>query len=284
MVSYYISHDGLKLAYRIMGKFTGAPVICLPGITRNSTDFDYLAPHLNKYALICPDYRGRGMSDWDKDPENYNALTEAKDILQLMDLLDIGSAPIIGTSRGGIIAVIMANLAPERVLGIIFNDIGSEIERTGLKRINEYIGRKPAAKTISEAAENLKLFSEGFTGVPQKRWHEEANKHYIKTPEGLKINYDPKLREGFKQYLASGNVNLWQEFEILRHTHYGIIRGKNSDILSAETVEKMLKRFPDGMYKEVPLRGHVPFLDEWESLDLIHAFLKSHYKVSRLMT
>ena len=273
MTSYYQAEDGLRLAYKIKGNKNGSPVLCLPGVSRNSTDFDYLAPNLKEFALICPDYRGRGLSEWDSNPANYNALIEAQDIIKLLGILDIASIPIIGTSRGGMIAVVMANIDPKRVAGVIFNDIGPVIEKSGLERILEYIGRNPSAKTIPEAAENLKMFSEGFEGVPHSRWLEEAQKHCLETPDGLKINYDPNLRVGFKQYLESGKMELWSEFDILKSIPFGLLRGANSDLLSRETVNKMQELFPHGIFAEVPDRGHIPFLDERESLTLICSFL-----------
>lgn len=275
MTSYYQSEDGLRLAYKIKGNKKGKPVLCLPGVTRNSSDFDYLARCINEFALICPDYRGRGLSEWDSNPENYNALVEARDIFRLLDVLEIASIPIIGTSRGGMIAVVMANLAPKRVAGVVFNDVGPVIEKISLDRILEYIGRNPSAKTIPEAAEDLERFSEGFNGVPQSRWLEEAQKHYQKTTDGLKINYDPKLRIGFKQYLISGKLELWSEFDVLKSIPFGLIRGENSDLLSRETVIKMQEIFHHGFYTEVPDRGHIPFLDEAESVDFISSFLNS---------
>ncbi len=274
MTSYYQSSDGLRLSYTIKGNKDGLPVLCLPGVTRNSSDFNYLAQNIREYALICPNYRGRGQSEWDSNPDNYNALVEARDILILMDLLEISSAPIIGTSRGGMIAIVMANLDASRIAGIMFNDIGPVIDKSGLIRILEYIGRNPSAKTIPEAAENLQKFNVGFEDVPQERWLEEAQKHYLTTTGGLKINYDPKLRIGFKQYLNTGKLELWEEFGILKSLPFGVIRGVNSDILSLETIQRMEELFPHGAYAEVPDRGHVPFLDERECLDVINTFLK----------
>lgn len=273
MTFYYQSIDGLSLSYAIKGNEDGLPVLCLPGVTRNSSDFDYLAQNIGEYALICPDYRGRGQSEWDSNPDNYNALVEARDVFILMDLLEISSAPIIGTSRGGLIAIVMANMDLARIAGIMFNDIGPVIEKSGLMRILEYIGRNPSAKTIPSAAENLQKFNVGFDDVPRKRWQEEAQKHYLTTTGGLEINYDPKLRIGFKQYLDTGKLELWKEFGILKSLPFGVIRGVNSDILSLETVQRMEELFPHGIYAEVPDRGHVPFLDERECLDLINMFL-----------
>ncbi len=275
MTSFYQSDDGLRLAYKIKGNKNGSPVLCLPGVSRNSSDFDYLAQNTKEFALICPDYRGRGLSEWDSNPENYNVLVEARDVIKVLDILEITSIPIIGTSRGGMIAVVMANLVPKRVKGVVFNDIGPVIERTGLDRIMEYIGRNPSAKMISEAAENLEKFAEGFKNIPPKRWFEEAEKHYLETSDGLKINYDPKLRIGFKQYLKTGKLELWSEFDVLKSLPFGVLRGTNSDLLSRKTVQKMQELYPHGKFTEVPDRGHIPFLDERESLDLIHSFLNS---------
>ena len=277
MTSYYQSDDGLRLAYEIKGNKDGLPVLCLAGVSRNSSDFDYLAQSTNEFALICPDYRGRGLSEWDENHANYTALVEARDILKLLDILAIDSIPVIGTSRGGFVAVFMANLAPKKVAGIIFNDVGPVVENASLLRILEYIGRNPSAKTFSEAAENLEKYSVGFTDVPQNRWLDEAHKHYIKTSDGLKINYDPKLFIGIKELLEAKNeVDFWPIFNVLQTMPFGLIRGSNSDLLSPATANKMQKSFPHGIFTEVPGRGHPPFLDEKEGLDLIYTFLKPY--------
>ncbi len=156
----FTSADGLTLHYTDEGK--GLPVIALAGLTRNGADFDHVAPHL-PVRLIRPDYRGRGQSDW-ADPATYTIPQEAADVLALMDHLGLEKAAILGTSRGGLIAMMLAATAKDRLLGVALNDIGPEIAAKGLDVIKDYIGRNPAQKTYAEAAEARAKLWTHFTG------------------------------------------------------------------------------------------------------------------------
>jgi pimeloyl-ACP methyl ester carboxylesterase len=156
------------------------------------------------------------------------------------------------------------------------NDIGPEIAREGLTAIMGYVGRNPSVKTHAEAAALLADRSAGFEGVPDSRWLEEARKHYVETPEGLRITYDPALRDSFlAAYDAPEAPDLWPLFDALAGKPVAVIRGANSDLLTPETVAEMARRRPDMIHAEVPGRAHIPFLDEPDSLTAIHAFMKA---------
>ena len=274
-MEYFKSHDGLKLAYRDEG--SGPPVVCLAGLTRHSADFDYLVPYLPGYRIIRPDYRGRGQSDWDSMPVNYNPVTEARDVMTLMELLGIESACFIGTSRGGIITIILASMARHLVSGFILNDIGPRVEMAGLERIAGYVGRKPVARTLEEAADNKPGNMPGFANVSGERWLEEARHTLIQSGTGLDLMYDPRLRDNFMAYLEGDPVEFWDEFAILAGLPGAVIRGANSDLLSEATVKKMVDTMPGLHAIDVPDRGHCPFLDEQESIATILMILNQVY-------
>lgn len=267
---HFRAEDGARLAFQDEGQ--GLPLLCLAGLTRSMADFDYLAPHLPPLRLIRMDYRGRGQSDW-TGAATYTVPQEAKDALALLDHLGIAKAVILGTSRGGLIGMLLGATARDRMLGLILNDVGPEIARDGLTRIFDYVGRNPAGKTIEGYAERLSR-TPGFQDVPMSRWLEEARKLAVETPEGLRIPYDPALREAFLAAFDGPPVDLWPLFDALQGLPLALIRGANSDLLTAETAGKMRARRPDMAFAEVPGRAHIPFLDEPDSVALIRDFLK----------
>jgi len=266
---HFTAPDGASLFYTDDGN--GVPLLCLPGLTRTTADFDYVAPHLPPLRLIRMDYRGRGRSDW-TGAQSYTVPQEAADALALLDHLGIDSAAILGTSRGGILGMFLSATAPERVRGVILNDIGPVIERAGLMAIEMYIGRNPGARSHAAAAVALEHASPGFDNVPPSRWMEEARKHFRATDQGLEITYDPALRQSFVAGLKA-EADLWPLFDACVSKPLALIRGMNSNLLTLATAEEMARRCPDMIWEEVPDRGHIPFLDEAESLRAIHAFL-----------
>lgn len=232
-------------------------------------DFSYVLGHL-KGRVIRLDYRGRGGSGW-TGAASYTVLQEARDVLALLDHLGVDRFAVLGTSRGGLIGMLLAHLAPGRLAGLCLNDVGPVIEKAGLARIAGYVGRDPAAKTLAEFALSLARNSQGFADVPPERWQAEAALHARATPDGLRITYDPALREAFLAGMAA-EVDLWPLFDACRGLPLALIRGANSDLLSLATVAEMQRRRPDMIFADVPGRGHVPFLDEPESLRAIEAF------------
>ncbi|MBE0412446.1 alpha/beta hydrolase [Yoonia sp.] len=266
----YQSHDGLALHYTDQG--TGLPVIALAGLTRNGADFDHVAPHL-PVRLIRPDYRGRGQSDW-ADPATYTVPQEAADVLALMDHLGLTRAAILGTSRGGLIAMMLAATAKDRLLGVALNDIGPEISQQGLDIIMDYVGRNPAQKTYADAAAFRDTYWTRFDDVPMDRWLAEVRAHYAQTPDGLRIRYDPQLRDAMLANQDKPAPDLWPLFDALDGLPVALIRGANSDLLTTQTADEMARRRPDMIRVDVPGRGHVPFLDEPQALAALHAWLE----------
>lgn len=271
MTQFFTTSDGARLAFRDEG--AGLPVLCLAGLTRTMADFDYMIPHLPPVRLIRMDYRGRGESQW-TGAATYTVPQEGKDALELLDHLGIQKAAIIGTSRGGLIGMLLAALAKDRMLGLCLNDVGPEIHRPGLERIFDYVGRNPAVKTHAELAARLPRNMPGFANVPDSRWLEEAQKHYTQSEAGLRITYDPTLREAFLAAFEGPPVDLWPLFDALAGLPVALIRGANSDLLSRATTEEMRRRRPDMIFAEVPDRAHIPFLDEPESVAALRQFLE----------
>ena len=264
----FLSTDGTRLHYTNEG--TGTPVLCLAGLTRNTGDFDHVTPHLRDMGVrvIRMDYRGRGRSDW-ADPATYTIPQEGHDALALLDHLGLDRAAILGTSRGGLIAMVLAATAKDRLLGVALNDIGPEIEAAGLSVIKDYIGRNPAQSTHQEAADFRARAWSHFKGVPDDRWLAEVRNHYEQTDEGLVIRYDPRLRDAVLEAGAQPAPDLWPLFDALDGLPLALLRGDASDLLSAATFEAMRNRRPDAHAATVTGRGHVPFLDEPEALAVL---------------
>lgn len=266
----FTTSDGLKLFYTDAGE--GLPLLCLPGLTRTTQDFQYVTPHLPPCRLIKLDYRGRGKSQFDPNWRNYVLPIEVRDVMELMDHLSLDSVAILGTSRGGLNAMGLAAAAPERLLGAALNDVGPELDPAGLAGIMTYLGRRPAARSHAEAAMAMPHVLKGFEDVPPERWMQEARTHFVETPGGLDITYDPHLRDAVE---AGGDIpDLWPFFDTLAGKPTCLIRGAGSDLLSAQTARKMQDRRPDMIFAEVPGRGHVPFLDEPEAVAALRMWME----------
>ncbi len=268
----FTAPDGLNLYYTDEGD--GVPILCLSGLTRTTRDFDYVSPHLSDCRLIKTDYRGRGQSDWAEDHMTYAIPVEVGDVLALMDHLGLEKVAILGTSRGGLVAMGMGVAVPDRILGVAFNDIGPVIEPVGLEVIKNYIGRNPVWKTHAEAAREMPKVMTDFANVPASRWMEEATKHFRETPEGLQITYDPKLRDAVLEAGAQPAPDLWPLFDALVGKPLAVIRGANSDLLFAGTVAEMARRAPDLITAEVADRAHIPYLDEPEAVAALRAWVE----------
>ena len=268
---YFTSSDGLNLNYTDEGQ--GLPILCLAGLTRTTADFDYVTPHLSGVRLIKMDYRGRGQSDFDPDWSHYAPPVECRDALELLDHLGLDKVAILGTSRGGLNAMGLARGAKDRLLGVAFNDVGPYIDPKGLEFIMGFIGRNPAAKTHAEAAAAMPRVFPEFDGVPESRWLEEARKHYTEGDDGLQITYDRHLRDAVEKAFTAPSPDLWPFFDALEGLPLACIRGMNSNLLSEETLTEMERRRPDMVVARVPGRGHIPFLDEPESVAALREWI-----------
>lgn len=270
-MQYFTSSDGLKLAYTEQG--SGPAVLCLAGLTRSHHDFDEMAAAIDGVRLIRMDYRGRGDSDYDPDPMNYSVQIEARDALELLDHLGLEKAAIIGTSRGGVVAMFLCAIAKARVTGVLMNDVGPVIDRDDLGRIVDYVGVNPAYRDYDMAAAHYPKFCVGFANVSAARWRVEVERLWMQTDDGLVNRYDPKLTIATKAVFEGPEVDLWPLFDAMAGLPVALLRGVNSQLLTKETVAEMQARRPDMLFAEVPDRSHIPFLDEVESLEIIHEFL-----------
>jgi len=272
-VRRFVTPDGLGLAWEEEG--AGAPVLCLPGLTRNGSDFDELAAALaGRRRLIRLTLRGRGASDRDPDWTRYAVPVEAADVIAFLDHLGLDRVTIVGTSRGGIVAMMLAAMARDRLAGVLLNDIGPEIDPEGVAVIMSYLGIAPRAKTWEEGADALeRRMGARFPGLSREKWLSLARRWFDETPDGLALNYDPRIRDAFEATADQPPVDLWPLFDALAGVPLALARGANSDILSRETVAKMAARRPDMIVAEIPDRGHVPFLDEPEALAALDALL-----------
>jgi pimeloyl-ACP methyl ester carboxylesterase len=268
---HFTASDGARLFYRDGGE--GPVLICLHGLTRNGADFDVLRPLLPELRIVALDARGRGQSEH-SGAATYTVARESEDVLNLLDHLGIEAAPFLGTSRGGMVTMALAGRAPGRVLGLCLNDIGPEMEPEGRMRITTYVGLQPRERSIEERVAAMPALNPGFTGVPVARWREEVRRHFVETPQGLRIAYDPALRDAFMATIDRA-PNMWHGFDVLVGRPVAVIRGVNSDILSPRIVAEMAHRRRDLIRAQVPRRGHMPFLDELESLVALRAFLKA---------
>jgi pimeloyl-ACP methyl ester carboxylesterase len=274
--------DGLKLHARSYGPRLAPtlPVVCLPGLTRTAADFDPLASALSTDPaeprwVLALDYRGRGDSEYDRDPGNYALPVELADVLAVLTALEVGPAVFVGSSRGGLIAMMLAVTRPTTLAGVILNDIGPVVEPQGLMRIKSYVGKLPAPRNHAEGAEILRrLFAAQFPKLEQADWVAFAQRTWKEKNKELVPDYDAKLATtlaaaDFERPLQA----LWPQFEALARVPLMVIRGANSDILSAATVAAMRERRYDIDTIEVPDQGHTPLLAEPDLIRRIASFI-----------
>ena len=274
---HWQSHDGLRLYARVYaGPGALAPtVLCLHGLTRNSRDFEDLAPHLQRrYRVIAPDLRGRGFSARDPRIENYQPAVYVEDILALLVTLDAPRVAVIGTSLGGMLAMSLGVRVPGRIAGIVLNDVGPEIDPVGVERIKQYAGRLPPARTWSVAVAQTKaMFGDAWPDLEPDRWQALARRGFREDAAGVvEVDADPGIGEALRAAPAA-SLDLWPLWKSLRDLPTLAIRGARSDILSAATFARMKSENPGLRQLEVANRGHVPLLDEPECIAAVDAFL-----------
>jgi pimeloyl-ACP methyl ester carboxylesterase len=282
---YYTARDGLRLYARHYPAANAAgrqrpPVLCLPGLTRNSRDFDRLAQAIcndkergsDVYTL---DYRGRGASEFDNDWRNYALQIELFDILDFITLKDLRHVSVVGTSRGGLLTMLIGAAQPTTLGAVVLNDIGPVIEAAGLTRISGYVGRMPPPQSWQQAAALVRKHNENhFTNLEDQDWDDVA-RQWFNDKDGRPVaGYDGDgLAKALAPLLDGPVPPLWAQFETLKHVPLLVLRGQNSDILSTETVDAMLRRHPRAMAHVVEDEGHAPLLRDDKTANVILDFL-----------
>lgn len=262
---HYQSEDGLRLFYREYGD-ESAPltVVCLPGLTRNSRDFKGLALHLARsYRVLCPDLRGRGFSAWDPNHMNYHPATYVRDIVKLIELTVPARLALVGTSLGGLVSSLLARHGVPGLRAVVLNDVGPELDPAGITRIAGYVGNRGPMRNWDAAVATVRAINEiALPDLDETGWREFAEAVCREREDGSVVfDYDPGIGQAFRDG-AGGPIDLWASFGALRDVDCLLLRGEISDILSRETVGKMLELLPKLRVVEVPGRGHAPLLVE----------------------
>ncbi len=271
---YATASDGVRLAFDDHGQ--GTPLLCLPGLTRNMDDFDpVVAAFSDRARIIRMDFRGRGASGH-APFQTYSIPQEAADVLSLLDHLGLEKVAILGTSRGGLVAMVLAMTAKARLAGVFLNDVGPVVAPEGLKYIMDYIGKPPPYPNFDAAAAAMpSVYADSFRNVPPSTWAAFVRRLWTEAPDGLRLRYDPALRDAVASSFApdAPAPDLWPLFDAFDGLPLALLRGAASNILSGDTAAEMRRRRPDMLFADLPDRGHVPFLDEPASIKLISDFL-----------
>ncbi|WP_339668628.1 alpha/beta hydrolase [Dasania marina] len=277
---YYTVDDGLTLHARdYANPHAIKTILCMHGLTRNAADFETIVDSLQKnYRVITVDQRGRGLSDWETDSQRYSPVYYVRDMWQLLDHLSIDKVALIGTSMGGLMAMLMAAERPERIQGLVINDIGPEVATSGLARIINYVGGRSEAESWSAAAADTRdVNAICFPHYTASQWMTMARRLYRENEQGHPVlAYDPAISSTIQsEESASVPSNLWPLFHSLKAMPMLVLRGELSDLLSESCFEEMKSSMPTMRSVEVLGVGHAPALDEPEAIDAIVKFLFS---------
>ena len=274
----YQSSDGLSLFYRDFGDLdsSGTPVICLPGLTRNSRDFVTLARRLSgQRRVICPDLRGRGFSAYDPAYQNYTPGIYVKDALTLLEQLGITRFVSIGTSLGGLMTMVLAGNKQAALAGAVLNDVGPVLG-PGIARIQSYTGTAAPVRDWDRAVEQAKfVYGAALPGLSEAEWQAFARRGYREENGAVRLDYDPKIGDAIREATPPApDADPWPLYMRLKDVPTVVLRGALSDILEQDVFEEMGRRKPDARLVLVPDRGHVPLLDEPEATAAIDALLR----------
>lgn len=279
---WYTSLDGLQLYARDYASPQATKtLLCLHGLTRNSADFEPLAGYLcPQYRLLVPDQRGRGRSDRDPNPLNYHPATYVGDMEVLLTELGVDTTVLIGTSMGGLMAMIMAATNPGQIEAVVLNDIGPEIDPEGIARLKTFVGRTSPARNWRDAVARTRTINgRAFPDFTDNDWQAFARRLYRENEQGVPVlRYDPAIAEPMTRSDSNASVtvaNFWPMYSSLLLLPAMLIRGELSDILSADTAAKMKRLKPDLEVITVPGRGHAPILDEPEVRNALTGFLQA---------
>jgi len=280
---HFTSDDGISLYGRDYGTGVsgGLPIVCLPGLSRNSRDFHQLAIWLASQGrrVVTLDYRGRGLSAWDPNPANYNIGREAQDVVVALRTLGIGRAIFIGTSRGGLILHILPALAPGMIAACVLNDIGPVIEAAGLRVIRDYLSARSEPNDFIEAAHALEATNgPDFPALRDDDWSDMAHAIFRDFEGRILPDYDPALVEPLKTMdMDQPLPDLWQQFQALASIPMLIVRGENSKLLSADVAREMIERHAPEIHLAIARgQGHAPVLHIPDVRRQVAAFIATH--------
>jgi pimeloyl-ACP methyl ester carboxylesterase len=274
---YWTSADGLRLHYRdYAGPSDRPPLLALHGLTRNSRDFEDVAErYAGDWRVIAVDFRGRGKSQYDPAPANYHPPVYARDVLQLLEELGINEAVFLGTSLGGLVTMVVAIMASERIAGALLNDVGPELDTAGIDRIKTYVGKPAVFSDWADAAEKLHArLGEVSPAYSRADWETFARRCCRQTDQGVEFDYDMAIAEPFKAANAEEPVDAWPFYRALAGRPVLILRGANSDLLTDSALKRMASEIPDVEIVTVPNVGHAPDLSEPESVAAIDRLLE----------
>ena len=276
----YRSADGLELYAKQWGPDDASQtVLCLHGLTRNHKDFAPMVQSLGgDRRFIAWDTRGRGRSQRDSDPTNYRNDLYARDVLSLLDHIGVERFALIGTSMGGLISMILMNSIPERITGVVLNDIGPKLDQIGLDRIASYVGQFKAFESFGEAGRAVKVSqSIAFPDYDDDDWTAFARRTFCRTDRGVELDYDPAIADSLKYIKVDDQtVKLaWHLFEAMSQRPLLVVRGAISDLFSAETAAEMIQRHGNASEVVADNIGHAPILDEPNIVGAIDTFLNS---------
>lgn len=281
-----LSARGLhRMAYWEWGAADNPRVlVCVHGLTRQGRDFDTLARDLaGEYRVICPDVVGRGRSDWLPDAAGYGVPSYVADMVALVARLGVAQVDWVGTSMGGLIGMGVAALttaagSPGLVRRLVLNDVGPTIEPAALQRIGRYLGQPAHWASAEEAAAALWSISQGFGPHTPEQWLALTRPQLVphESGSGFKSHYDPAIAVPFKaatpEMAAFGEALLWQAYDRIACPTL-LLRGAESDLLSAATARAMTQRGPRAQLQEFAGVGHAPTLVQAEQRAVVRQFL-----------
>jgi pimeloyl-ACP methyl ester carboxylesterase len=247
-------------------------ILCCHGLTRNGRDFDALAAELSKEArVVCPDIVGRGKSDWLRDPVHYGYPQYCADMSALIARLDVTDLDWIGTSMGGLIGMTLAAQAGTPIRRLVINDVGPFVPKAALLRIADYVGLDNRFSSLAAVETHLRKVLAPFGPLTDAQWqHLVAFGHRLRPDGTYGLAYDPAIAVNVK--MAVQDWNLWPLWDkVVAPTL--VLRGADSDLLTAETAAEMTQRGPKAQLVTWAGMGHAPALMAPEQIDQIKEWL-----------
>ena len=273
-----ISPAGLHtMAYKEWGD-AGNPnvLVCVHGVTRVSDDFDRMARALcDTYRVVCPDVVGRGRSGRLRDPQFYTVPQYVSDMVTLLARLDAEIVDWFGTSMGGLIGLALAGLPETPIRKMLLNDVGPHLEPAAVQRIGDYLGKPVRFETLQQGIDYAALLAQTFGPLTPDEWR-EINTPLLREQDGAWLfRYDPRIAQPFttttEEAAKLGEAALWHSLASFQGAVL-VVRGEQSDLLSRETVAKMVETGRAVSSTEIAGVGHAPAFLSAEQIDIARRF------------